>query len=257
MDNQTPEKPSGKQTEVNVGKDVSDSVIVAGNGNIITVGDKKTQKSTRRKGKSKTADNLNTAIIVAVIGVIGTIIAALLPPLVEKWTEAAPTSTPTISSTPTEFATATEYWTSTPIILVVTSTEIPVTPPTSTFTSTPTFTPTPENTATASFTPEPKAENMTAILQSTVDEGKAPLKVNFDARMSYVQFADKSTAPCGNNPFCSYVFAVYRYSKLERKISNNTGLLSYTLATKGEYFVTVYVCRGEACHDDGVTVTVK
>lgn len=185
-------------------------------------------------------------------------VALLNSPLFESRTEPTPTSTAsstpteTASAIPTETATATEYFTSTPIIVVVTSTE-------STPTASPTFTLTltPENTATASFTPEPKTNKMTAILQSTADEGRAPLVVNFDARTSYVKFVDGSMVPCGNNPFCSYAFALYRDSKLVERINNNTGMLSYTFDAKGKYFVTVYVCRGEACNDDGVTVNVK
>jgi len=98
---------------------------------------------------------------------------------------------------------------------------------------------------------------MTAVLQSTVDEGKAPLRVNFDARMSYVKFTDGSLSACGVNRFCPYIFAVYRDGRLVEKISNNDGGLSYTFTAKGKYSVTVYVCRGEACNDDGLEVNVK
>jgi hypothetical protein len=41
------------------------------------------------------------------------------------------------------------------------------------------------------------------------------------------------------------------------KFINNNGTLSYTCGSRGEYFVTVYICRGGACNDDGVTVEVK
>jgi hypothetical protein len=159
--------------------------------------------------------------------------------------------TATALSTPIQSATATEYLTATPIVLVVTSTEASVTPPT------PTFPPTLENTATISPSPESKAGEMTAVLQSNVDEGKAPLKINFNARSSCVKFADGSLSACGNNRFCSYEFAIYRDGTLVEKISNNDGILSYTFGSKGKYWATVYVCRGEACQDDGVTVTVK
>jgi hypothetical protein len=83
------------------------------------------------------------------------------------------------------------------------------------------------------------------------------LKVNFDARESYVQFADGSISRCGNGTFCSYVFTIYRDSKLVDKFINNSGALSYTCGSRGEYFVTVYICRGNACNDDGITVEAK
>lgn len=241
MDKQIPESPPGNHTDINVGKDVSDSVIVTGNGNVINVENKNAAKKPRRKGKPKPKDNSNTAIVVAVIGIIGTIIAALLgSPLLERWIgPAVPTATPT------------EFVTATPFIVVVTSTEPPVTPPTTT------LTPTLENTATASSSPEPKVDKMTAILEATKLTGKSPLNVNFDARTSYADFAVGNNATCGNNPFCSYLFTIYHDSKIVERISNNTGMLRYTFNGRGQYFVNVYVCRGGTCEDDGVTINVK
>lgn len=252
MDKPVSENSSPKQTETTVSGDVSKSVIISGDRNVVNLGSEKPPKRRQHKGKSQKVNWSSPAIIAAAIVAIATIIAALLnSPLAEKWAASSPTMTATALSTPIESATATEYPTATPIILVVTSTEVPVTPPT------PTFTPTLENTATISPSPEPKADEMTVVLQSTVDEGKAPLNVNFNARSSYVKFSDGSLVACGNNHFCSYVFAIYRDGTLVKKISNNDGILSYTFGSKGKYWATVYVCRGEACQDDGVTVTVK
>ncbi|MBI5953063.1 MAG: TIR domain-containing protein [Chloroflexi bacterium] len=201
---------------------------------------------------------------IAVVVLLVLIFAALLnSSFPRNRTEPTPTPTATNLLTPTEPAsttpespTATEYVSPTPIVLVVTSTEVtPTASPTASATSTPT--PTDTATSTPSSTPTPKGSTMTAILQSTDDDGKTPLMINFDARTSYIKFADGSMIPCGNNPFCSYSFAIYRDSKFVDRISNNTGILSYTFGAKGKYFVTVYVCRGEACNDDGVTVTVR
>ena len=195
---------------------------------------------------------LKNKYVAAVVVVCVLVFAAwLISPLLIDQAEPTPTATPTISKTPTEFVTATKYPTTTPIIVVVTSTEAPVTPPT------PTLTPTPQNTATASPSPEPKVDTMTAVLQATRLTGKAPLTVNFDARTSQAEFAEGGSVPCGNNPSCSYAFTIYRDSKVVERISNNTGLLPYTFNNKGQYSVNVNVCRGEACNDDGVTVTVK
>ena len=196
----------------------------------------------------RTSFGLKNKYAIAVVAALLVLIFAVLlnSPLFESRAEPTPTMTATL--TPTQSATATKYSTSTPIVVVVTSTEV-----------TPTFTltPTPENTATASPSPEPEIGTMMVVLQSSVDEGKAPLKVNFDARTSYVAFADGSSSGCGMNRFCSYDFTVYRDSRFVEKISNNTGTLSYTFPARGTYFVTVYVCRGQACEDDGVTVNVK
>jgi len=200
----------------------------------------------------KTSFLLKNKYALAVVAALLVLIFAVLlnSPLFES--RAEPTPTPTPTSTQTESATATEYLTSTPIFVVVTSTK-------GTLTASPTFTLTPtlENTATASPSPEPEIATMTVVLQSTVDEGKAPLRVTFDARTSYVKFADGSMAACENNRFCSYVFAIYRDGNLVEKINNNNGTLSYTFSAKGKYWATVYVCRGEACEDDGLEVNVK
>lgn len=255
MNNKTPEENSSDQTKVNIGDDVSDSIIIAGNGNVIHVGDGKSAKKPRRKSKPKTqkVNWSNPTIIVAVIGAIATITVGLLnSPLITDRPDQTDTPTATETIPPTDAATATEDFTSTPIVIVVTSTEVPPTA-SPTFTITPTAT----DTATASFTPEPKTDQMTAILQSSLDGGKSPLSINFDARTSYVKFADGSTMPCGTTSFCSYAFTVYRDSKYYDKADNNTGVLSYTFGAKGKYSVTVYVCRGKACSDDGVTVDVR
>jgi len=259
MDNQTPENSSSERNEINLDGNASDSIIISGSGNVITVAGEKAVKKPRRKAKARKTNKPSTTVIAALIGLAGTIIAALLnSPLVTNYVEPTRTPTPTISLTPTDFATATEYLTSTPIIVVVTSTEMPPTAsPTFTHTPTSTLTPTLENTVTASPSLAPVIDTMTVVLQSSVDEGRAPLKVTFDARSSYVKFSTGSLVPCGNNHFCSYIFAIYRDSKFLEKISNNNGMLYYTLNGKGQYFVTVYVCRGIACNDDGLTVNVK
>jgi hypothetical protein len=88
-------------------------------------------------------------------------------------------------------------------------------------------------------------------------EGKAPLKVNFNARTSYAQFADGSIVACGATWLCDYTFTIYRDSKLVDTIKNNEGFLSYTFGGKGQYIVGVCVCRGEACNDDGVTINAR
>jgi hypothetical protein len=199
-----------------------------------------------------TSLNLKNKYIAMIVGLAILIFAAFLSsPLFVDRAEPTPTAASTILATSTESATATEYLIATPVIVVVTNTEVPVTPPTLT------LTPTLENTATASPSPEPRVDKMTALLQSSVDEGKAPLKVSFDARTSYAEFVSGGTSSCANTRFCSYIFTIYRDSKFVEKISNNDGVLLYTFSGKGQYFVTVYVCRGEACNDDGVTVNVK
>lgn len=74
--------------ETEVDGDVTNSVIVTGSGNVINVGGGKAssgsrKKQTRQKSK-KTRRKLDAAVIVAIIGFIGTVVAALLnSPLIE------------------------------------------------------------------------------------------------------------------------------------------------------------------------------
>jgi hypothetical protein len=136
-----------------------------------------------------------------------------------------------------------EYSTHAPIVVQATVVwETPAAPPT--------FTPTVDGTPAT-------AGQMSVTLQSSLEEGKAPLKVNFDARSAYVKLADGSPSACGTNRFCSYEFTIHCDGRFVTKVNNNDGLLSYTFGAKGKYFVTVYVCRGEACASDGVTVNVR
>jgi hypothetical protein len=162
--------------------------------------------------------------------------------------------TPVPTSTSIPPPTSTAYLIDTPVktLVVVTSTE-----ETSTISPTFTFTPVSENTITVSPSLEPKTDKMTAILQASMLEGKAPLKVNFNARTSYAQFADGSIVACGATWLCDYTFTIYRDSKLVYTIKNNEGFLSYTFGGKGQYIVGVCVCRGEACNDDGVTINAR
>lgn len=79
--------PKPSQDKVGVGGDVKDSVIVSGSGNVINIGEqKKTEPEKPQPRKTKPPSKPKTAIVVALIGLAGTIIAALLgSPLIEQW----------------------------------------------------------------------------------------------------------------------------------------------------------------------------
>lgn len=101
------------------------------------------------------------------------------------------------------------------------------------------------------------AEKMDTILRASLLEGKAPLKVNFDARASFVQFLDGSVDECGNSQFCSFTFTIIPDSQPGETIHLNEGRLAYTFSRKGEYIVAVYVCRGGACDEDSVMISIR
>lgn len=207
----------------------------------------KQEAVTAEKPLKREPDNekrrVDPTVLVALIGTIGAIIVALLnSPLLEKLFLPAPTPTLTMTVSPNT-PWLLEYSTHAPIVVQVTRTwETPAAPPTLT--------------PTAGSTPA-TAGQMFVALQSSLDEGKAPLKVNFDARSAYVKLADGSLSDCGTNRFCSYEFTIQCESNFVTKVNNTDGLLSYTFGSKGKYFVTVYVCRGEACAADGLTVNVR
>ena len=198
----------------------------------------KTSITQRRRRRKQKADK---AVVIAIISAMATIIVGFLgfQPLV-NWLNS--------KLTPTPFVTVTQ-----------TLTPVPVAIDTPTILPTFTFTLPPENidTPTSTLTSETKSEIMTVILQANATEGKSPLLVNFNAKASYVKFSDGSTAACGETHFCKFTWAVYRDSQLIDNSTGGDGVFSYTFNRRGLYFVTTFVCRGEACGDDGVTVEVR
>lgn len=174
-------------------------------------------------------------IVIAIIGCVSAVLVALLnSPLIPHLVP--PTSTPAlVSETPI----------STLIPLATAETPFAETAPPST--ETPIQVP----------TVEPAASTMTVILTASLTEGGSPLPVNFNARDTFVQFADGSVLACGTTSFCTYTWAVYRNQKQVVAPFQGAGTFSYTFSGKGQYSVTVYVCRTTICADDGVVVTVK
>lgn len=199
------------------------------------------------------SNKMSDPVKIALIGLIGTIITALLgSTLIDRWfpsiSDPTPTATYTLTATFTSTVLPTQSPSPTPTPTpTVTSTT------TTTFTSTPTLT----NTATASPSPTPETDKMYASLVANLLEGRAPLNVNFDARDSYVRFVDKREVACGNSRFCSFTFTIILDSQSAETIHNNEGRLSYNFSRSGEYIVAVYVCRGGACDEDSVMINIR
>lgn len=174
-------------------------------------------------------------IVIAIISCVSAVLVALLnSPLIPRLVP--PTSTPAlVSETPVS------------TLIPLATAEIPFAETTPPSTETPTQVP----------TVEPAASTMTVILTASLTEGGSPLPVNFNARDTFVQFADGSVLACGTTSFCTYTWAVYRNQKQVVAPFQGAGTFSYTFSGKGQYSVTVYVCRTTICADDGVVVTVK
>lgn len=180
-------------------------------------------------------------VIVAAIGCISAVSVAFLnSPLVPRLFPPTPTVA-LVAETPTV----------TPILPTVTFTpfNLPATP---TEVQLPSLTePLPTSTI------EPAISKMTVILTASMEEGKSPLPVNFNARDSFVQFADGNVAACGSTGFCTFTWAIYRDQKRVVAPFQGQGTFSYTFSGRGVYSVTVYVCREDTCADDGIVITVK
>jgi hypothetical protein len=238
--------------KVNIGKDVSDSVIVTGNKNVINVGKQEKHKSeaaTARRavpskaGKKTTKRKLSTPVVIALIGFAGVAITALFTsPLIERllFSTSAPSSTPTISLTDS-----------------VTATQAPVIGETLIVSPTFTLTPGLEYTATASPSSESPSEQMNPFLSANLLEGKAPLKINFDARDSFVQFADGSSVACGSTRLCSYTFTVRLENQVLCTEDNVDGVFSYKFERRGQHSVSVRVCRAGTCGAIGIIISIR
>lgn len=179
-------------------------------------------------------------IIASSLALIGVIIGVVFafPPVVAYF-QRTPTPTSTLaqdmpSGTPIA-------WTFTPVI----------------FTDIPGATLVPSETPFPPPTGEPYASKLIVVLTASLTEGKSPLPVNFNARDSFVQFADGGVMACGQTNFCTFTWAVYRDQKQVVAPFQGDGTFNYTFSGKGIYSVTVYICRANVCADDGVVITVR
>lgn len=94
----TPPKNSSDD-DLEIGRDVSESVVVTGDGNVINVGGKQPSQPKKPSRHKKTGLNPSiTAIVVALIGILGTIMVALINVYGEELL-ATPTSSPTMPTT--------------------------------------------------------------------------------------------------------------------------------------------------------------
>ena len=214
---------------VNIGGNVTNSIITTGDGNVII------------PPPQPTPDKLSLAAVVILIcvvmfGMYGLILVLgkllLIPPL-------TPPASPPVLPTETPV-----------VVMTVTATEQRPVPSE----ARPTPSPSPEPVV---FSPTSPADRMVAILQANRVEGKAPFEARFDGRASYVYFADGRLLKCSDVFSCSYSFSVYLNDKYVTSASNKTGLWQYTFGKKGEYKVGVYVCWNQVCGEDGVVVNVR
>ncbi|MCC6297739.1 MAG: hypothetical protein IT314_00460 [Anaerolineales bacterium] len=188
-------------------------------------------------------------IIVAIIGLIGTLAGLLLNfgPFVNRFNTPIP---PTTASIPTLMPTVSFTPEPTSILTLIVT-------PTETLTPTATFTPTlpPEALTPTSSLPI----GMQVKVTSNPPGGKAPLTVKFDARDSFVRAPDGTLFECRKGG-CSYIWYVYKNGEQFRDPQKTNGTLELRLEKHGNYFVSVYICHGAdapTCGSGGTVVIVE
>ena len=112
-----------------------------------------------------------------------------------------------------------------------------------------TFTPNITVLPTGAVTIEPSSvPKLIVLLVANKTSGKAPLKVKFDARESYLTDYGGQTYVCHNGA-CYYTWKVYSGGQQTGKsVTDSGGTFDYTFGKQGTYMVTVWICRGK----DGV-----
>jgi len=194
------------ETKVRV-QDTTNGNVIIGSGNTINVtdGEYRRSKPSKRRIEPTGRASLNPTIIVAIIGLVGVILTALISsPMVERllFPTPTPTATPTAASS---------------------------------------------------------INQMIAVLLANPLEGLNPLRVNFDASSSHIEFTDGSFTNCGDSKLCSFSFTIIKDNNPLGTIDNQSGNLSYRFSSQGQYIVTVNVCYGGAsiCADTSVTIGVR
>lgn len=116
---------------------------------------------------------------------------------------------------------------------------------------------TPLPSETMTLIPQPK---LIVLLTASRSSGKAPLRVKFDARASYLTDYDGQRSVCQNGP-CNYIWKIYSNGQqIGKSKTDSGGTLDYSFGKKGTYTVSVWICRGQDridCGGSGMQITVS
>ena len=206
------------------------------------------RKTNSKKAIDPAAWSTITQIVVAIIGLTGTIAVAWFGYMATR-----PEPTPTPMFTVTAIPSATLLFTDIPATFTAM--------PSATFTPFPsatnTVTATAVPTETVTLLPQPK---LIVLLQANKSSGKAPLSVKLDARESYLTDYDGQRFVCRNGT-CHYIWKVYANGQqIGRSVTGSGGTFDYKFGKKGIYTVTVWVCRGQDrldCGGNGIQILVN
>ena len=184
------------------------------------------------------------AIWVAIIGATATITAALIP-IVNAMLQNSPIPTLVLTSTVSPMPSVTDT-------LTVLPTYIPSLTVSPTLTNTITVAPS----DTPTITPKP---NLIVLVAYDRSAGRPPLKVNFDARDSYLIDSDGQQLRCRSGA-CYYTWKVILNGRqLDDPATDTSGRFQYVFGKRGTFLVTVWICRGKDrvdCGGDGIYIVV-
>ena len=183
-----------------------------------------------------TTRGIRTEMLIAIVGALATIIAALLsfPPFIALFQE-DPTPTATVTSVGITATTALYIDTALPVAnspLPTNNSGLDATPTVTLATETPSL-----------------PIGMHVRLYADRTSGKAPLTVKLDARDSFLRAEGGEIYGCRSGA-CVYTWEVYSGGqRIGKPVDNSTGTFQYTFGNKGSYFITVWVCRGGGSSD--------
>ena len=197
--------------------------------------------------KRESSEAARAQIVAAMIGLIGTIILGWF-----TYQASLPKPTPIPVVLPAVIPSFTQTITELPATL----TELPSPTHTLTPSATNTVFVTATPTETITLIPRPL---LIVVLTATKTSGRAPVKVKFDARDTYLTDYDGKRYVCRDGA-CYYNWKVYlRDEQIGRAVNNSGGTFDYSFTKKGTYRVTVWICRGRNeidCNGSGIQVVV-
>lgn len=185
----------------------------------------------KKKHESKAKSGIDSGVLIAIIGLIGTITVALIafPPIQNWWNNRLnPTPIP---------------------IFFITETFTPSVPETPIFTLEFTSTTSPTETIMPPFIETPttitNSQTMFPQMTASASEGKVPFTVNFNAKGSYVDVQGGDDLFCTFENVCNYTWSVRLDGNNVYGPTLGGSAFSYTFSSKGSYIVVVNVCRGK------------
>ena len=193
--------------------------------------------ATENKNPTSSSNKIDPTVLVAIIGLVGTIVGLLLafPPFQRVFD---PKSTATIEpthATVTVESIATETHT---LVITETFTLVPAT-------------------ETASVTPQPQLPvGMQVSLVANQTRGKIPLKVRLNTKDSFFRDPSGTVFPCGA---CNYTWQVRTRGNIIFGPQEGQATFEYTFRDRGTYFVTIVICRNQSndCGSSGALIVAE